>query len=115
MNKNDGHEFADYVQSLKDCRSRMKELERMRSELESLEPLIDKAYDLMKRYKGLGKEVAELIPKRDYQKAKAMLAGLPNAVRALEAVLNDVRQANAVELEHVRRRSPREQDRFFSF
>lgn len=105
MNKNNGHEFADYVQSLKVCRSRMKELERNRSELESLEPLIDKADDLMKRYKGLGKEATELISQRDYQKAKAMLAGLPNAVRDLEAVLNDVRQANAVEPEHVSRRS----------
>lgn len=105
MNKNDGRDFADYVLSMRDCRSRIKELERMKSELEGLEPLINKTDSLLKRYKGLADETAGMISKRDYTKLKMKLTRLPDSIQSLEEVLDRLKGATAVEQQHIKRRT----------
>ncbi|MBR4685039.1 MAG: hypothetical protein IKP04_00725 [Candidatus Methanomethylophilaceae archaeon] len=105
MNKNDGRDFADYVQSMRDCQSRIKELECLKNELEGLEQLINETDSLLKKYKGLADETTELFLKRDYPNLNIKLTGLPDSIQSLEEVLDKLKGTTAVEQQHVKRRT----------
>ena len=99
-----GQGYYDFVLQRKAGEARLAGLEAERLQIESLRGKLSGAVGYFEQYRGIGKEVADLIRQRNYSLAEEIIGSLPHELRLLASMLQTLDATVMEEPEHRQRR-----------
>ena len=99
-----GQGYYDFVLQRKAGEARLAGLEAERLQIESLRGKLSGAVGYFEQYRGIGKEVADLIRQRNYSLAEEIIGSLPHELRLLASMMQTLDATVMEEPEHRQRR-----------